>query len=107
MFHESRFTHIDYVLRDHIVLKRSSCEMRIAFVALQMMSINKLLLPAQQIIHMCWVNARQSPTRHWQTWKPQFVALKGADLCIFENPPVKLQIPYGLNNSILFTLHLN
>ena len=54
-----------------------------------MMSINKLLLPAQQIIHMCWVNARQSPTRHWQTWKPQFVALKGADLCIFESPPVR------------------
>ena len=90
MFHEIRFTHIDPVLRGHIVPKKSTCDMRIIFVTFQMMSINKLLLPAQQIIHMCWVNARQSPTRHWQTWKPQFVALKGADLCIFENPPVKL-----------------
>ncbi|CAH1773635.1 unnamed protein product, partial [Owenia fusiformis] len=48
---------------------------------------NKLLLPAEQISHMCWTCERLMATHHWHNWKPQFLALKGSDIYLFDSPP--------------------
>jgi len=41
---------------------------------------------------MSWTQERVSPARHWQAWKPKFLALKGTDICLFDMPPVSRSI---------------
>ncbi|XP_069106773.1 gamma-1-syntrophin-like [Argopecten irradians] len=50
---------------------------------------NRLLIPEEQILYMSWTQERVSPARHWQAWKPKFIALKGADVCLFDMPPMQ------------------
>ena len=39
---------------------------------------------------MGWGQERASPGRLWQAWKPTFIALKGADIFLFDVPPVSI-----------------
>ncbi len=52
---------------------------------------------------MSWVNEgvlnRNQP---WQNWKPKFFALRGADVCIFEKPPVSYTTTKGKSPFFFF-----
>ncbi|CAG5128080.1 unnamed protein product, partial [Candidula unifasciata] len=37
---------------------------------------------------MCWVYERMPQTEHWQVWKEKFLALKAADVYLFDVPPM-------------------
>ena len=41
-------------------------------------------------MYMGWGQERASPGRLWQAWKPTFIALKGADIFLFDVPPVSI-----------------
>lgn len=49
---------------------------------------NRLLPPADHIMHMIWSNQRMSAERHQQPWKPKFLSLKAADIYLFDQPPM-------------------
>lgn len=49
---------------------------------------NRLLPPADHIMHMVWSNQRMSADRHQQPWKPKFISLKAADIYLFDQPPM-------------------
>ncbi|XP_041361423.1 gamma-1-syntrophin-like [Gigantopelta aegis] len=49
---------------------------------------NRLLVPEEHIALMCWVHRRVSPAVHFQAWKPVFLCLKGADIFLFDIPPM-------------------
>lgn len=43
----------------------------------------------ERIEYMGWVNEASSNSNQlWQSYRPRFLALKGADLLLFETPPV-------------------
>ena len=45
--------------------------------------------PAEQISYMNWVaEGVLNRNQPWQNWKPKYFALKGAEVCIFDAPPV-------------------
>ena len=47
----------------------------------------------QQISYMSWVaEGVLNRSQPWQNWKPKFFALRGADVCIFEKPPVRAKL---------------
>lgn len=50
---------------------------------------NRLLIPEDQVVHMTWTQERVSPMRHFQAWKPKFLCLKGAEICLFDVPPMQ------------------
>jgi len=37
---------------------------------------------------MCWSCERVSNAKYWSSWKPIFLALKGAEMMMFDTPPV-------------------
>ena len=37
---------------------------------------------------MCWACERVSNAKYWASWKPIFLALKGAEVLMFDTPPV-------------------
>ncbi len=38
---------------------------------------------------MSWVGEGVlNQNQPWQNWKPKFFALRGADVCVFDRPPV-------------------
>ena len=42
---------------------------------------------------MSWVaEGVLNKNQPWQNWKPKFFALRGSDVCIFDAPPVSIQI---------------
>lgn len=44
---------------------------------------------SDRIEYMGWVNEGVlNNNHHWQNYKPRFLALKGADLILFDSPPV-------------------
>lgn len=45
-----------------------------------------------QVVHMTWTQERVSPMRHFQAWKPKFLCLKGAEICLFDVPPVSFVV---------------
>ncbi|XP_005108083.1 gamma-1-syntrophin [Aplysia californica] len=49
---------------------------------------NQLMTKEDHIQLMCWAHERASGTQHWQTWKEKFVALKAADIYLFDVPPM-------------------
>ncbi|KAK7091137.1 gamma-1-syntrophin-like [Littorina saxatilis] len=49
---------------------------------------NRLLPPADHIMHMVWSNQRMSADKHQQPWKPKFLSLKAADIYLFDQPPM-------------------
>lgn len=49
---------------------------------------NRLLPPADHIMHMVWSNQRMSADRHQQPWKAKFLSLKAADIYLFDQPPM-------------------
>ncbi|XP_071497041.1 gamma-2-syntrophin-like [Diadema antillarum] len=49
---------------------------------------NDLLSPADQIMHFGWVEERLASNSHHNVWKPKFLAIRGADIIIFDSPPV-------------------
>ncbi|ESO86017.1 hypothetical protein LOTGIDRAFT_235611 [Lottia gigantea] len=49
---------------------------------------NRLLIPEEQIYHMCWTSEKMSADRHCQAWKAKFLSLKAADLLLFDIPPM-------------------
>ncbi|XP_064652609.1 gamma-2-syntrophin-like isoform X2 [Lineus longissimus] len=48
---------------------------------------NRLLLPNDQIVHMCWTSEKLLRSKPYQNWKSQFVALRGANVYFFDAPP--------------------
>ncbi|PVD32199.1 hypothetical protein C0Q70_07628 [Pomacea canaliculata] len=49
---------------------------------------NRLLPPADHIMHMVWTHQRMPADRHQQPWKPKFLALKSSDVFLFDHPPM-------------------
>ncbi|XP_074656161.1 gamma-1-syntrophin-like isoform X2 [Tubulanus polymorphus] len=52
---------------------------------------NRLLLPNDQIIHMCWTAEKISLLNvkpGSPSWKPRFIAMRGSNIYFFETPPV-------------------
>ena len=51
--------------------------------------LNRLFSGTEQITHMGWVaEGILNRNQPWQNWHPKFFVLKGADVLIFEKPPV-------------------
>nr|XP_008530322.1 PREDICTED: gamma-2-syntrophin [Equus przewalskii] len=49
---------------------------------------NKCCSPCDQVVHMGWVNERLEGADSSQTFRPKFLALRGASFYIFSSPPV-------------------
>ncbi|XP_038051543.1 gamma-2-syntrophin-like isoform X1 [Patiria miniata] len=61
----------------------------IATLNAQSMKIsNNLLPPSDQILHMGWVGERLPTVMQMHTWKPKFLTIRGADIMLFNTPPV-------------------
>ena len=48
----------------------------------------KPLFSYLQAIHMCWAWERSCAPKQLLSWTPTYLALKAADVCFFEKPPV-------------------
>nr|XP_044627766.1 gamma-2-syntrophin [Equus asinus] len=49
---------------------------------------NKCCSPCDQVVHMGWVNERLEGADSSQTFRPKFLALRGASFYVFSSPPV-------------------
>lgn len=45
---------------------------------------------------MGWVSQGTPAPQPWYKWQPRFLALKGAELFLFDSPPVRNKIPLNL-----------
>ena len=55
----------------------------------QALALNRSSLPMEQISYMSWVaEGVLNRNQPWQNWKPKFLVLKGAEVQIFDSPPV-------------------
>lgn len=52
---------------------------------------NKMLIPEDQICHVCWCFEKIQVNRQWQAWRPKFLALKGSEIYLFDTPPADLR----------------
>ena len=60
------------------------------FTFFQALAMNRSCGPMEQISYMNWVaEGVLNRNQPWQNWKPKFFALKGADVAIFDSPPVR------------------
>ena len=60
-----------------------------------------------QIMHMVWSNQRMSADRHQQPWKPKFLALKAADIYLFDQPPVSGKLPTHFHQYVILGLDVD
>ncbi|KAA0202071.1 hypothetical protein HAZT_HAZT011260 [Hyalella azteca] len=64
----------------------------IGLTNLQMKLYNSSFPANEHVLYMGWVC--EGVINHnlpWQSWKPKFIALKGTDIYMFDNPPVRYQ----------------
>lgn len=54
-----------------------------------MMMANRKFTQGDQVVHMCWACERVSNAKYWSSWKPIFLALKGAEVLMFDTPPLE------------------
>lgn len=63
----------------------------VQLTAEQIKTMNKSLSQPEQILYMGWVSEGAAAPQPWYKWQPRFLALKGAELFIFESPPSDVQ----------------
>ncbi|XP_055872211.1 gamma-1-syntrophin-like [Biomphalaria glabrata] len=49
---------------------------------------NQLMVKEDHILLMCWTYERTSNDQNWRSWKEKFLALKAADIYLFDVPPM-------------------
>ncbi|GFQ96913.1 gamma-2-syntrophin [Trichonephila clavata] len=59
--------------------------------AQQIKTFNESLPQPDQILYMGWISEGSSAPQPWYKWQPRFLALKGAELYIFDTPPSNVQ----------------
>ncbi len=63
----------------------------ITIIVVQGAQLNRQFSPSEQISYLSWVSEGVlNQNQPWQNWKPKFFGLRGADVCVFEKPPVRV-----------------